>query len=128
MCWDRYNRDVQKLYDNPRVYPPPGDVRVPAALKIGSVELAPATVLAPMAGITDTVFRRFIRQMDGCGLLMTEFTSADGVVRKKDKKAQRFLHFYEDDIRFRRSCLAPIPIRWPRRRGWWRASASTWWI
>jgi len=54
-------------------------------------------VLAPMAGITDTVFRRFIREMDGCGLLMTEFTSADGVVRKKDKKAQRFLHFYEDE-------------------------------
>ena len=75
----------------------PGDVRVPAALKIGSMEMAPATVLAPMAGITDTVFRRFIRQMDGCGLLMTEFTSADGVVRKKDKKAKRFLHFYPDE-------------------------------
>jgi nifR3 family TIM-barrel protein len=66
-------------------------------LKIGNVEIAPATVLAPMAGITDTVFRRFIREMDGCGLLMTEFTSADGVVRKKDKKAKRFLHFYADE-------------------------------
>ena len=64
---------------------------------IGSVEISPATVLAPMAGITDTVFRRFIREMDGCGLLMTEFTSADGVTRKKDKKAQRFLNFYEDE-------------------------------
>jgi nifR3 family TIM-barrel protein len=59
--------------------------------------IAPATVLAPMAGITDTVFRRFIREMDGCGLLMTEFTSADGVTCKKDKKAQRFLNFYEDE-------------------------------
>jgi nifR3 family TIM-barrel protein len=88
---------VQKLFDNPREHAEPGDVRVPAKLKIGSVELAPAAVLAPMAGITDTVFRRFIRQMDGCGLLMTEFTSADGVVRKKDKKAKRFLHFYEDE-------------------------------
>ncbi len=93
----RYNIEVQKFYDNPRVHEVPADVRVPAKLKIGSVEIAPATVLAPMAGITDTVFRRFIREMDGCGLLMTEFTSADGVVRKKDKKAQRFLHFYEDE-------------------------------
>jgi nifR3 family TIM-barrel protein len=88
---------VQKFYDSPRVHPAPGDVRVPASLKIGSVEIVPATILAPMAGITDTVFRRFIGQMDGCGLLMTEFTSADGVVRKKDKKAQRFLHFYPDE-------------------------------
>ena len=31
-----------------------------------------------MAGVTDTVFRRFIRNLGGCGLMMTEFTSADG--------------------------------------------------
>jgi len=28
---------------------------------------------------------------------MTEFTSADGVLRAKDKKAKRYLHFYEDE-------------------------------
>jgi tRNA-dihydrouridine synthase B len=50
-----------------------------------------------MAGVTDTVFRRFIRNLDGCGLIMTEFTSADGVLRKKDQKAKRYLHFYEDE-------------------------------
>ncbi|MBV9182978.1 MAG: tRNA-dihydrouridine synthase [Acidobacteria bacterium] len=50
-----------------------------------------------MAGVTDTVFRRFIRQLGGCGLIMTEFTSADGVVRAKDKKAKRYLHFYPDE-------------------------------
>ncbi len=59
--------------------------------------IAPATVLAPMAGVTDTVFRRFIRNLGGCGLIMTEFTSADGVLRAKDKKAKRYLHFYEDE-------------------------------
>ena len=91
---NRYNRSVHKFYDNPLVREAPADVRVAARLKIGSVEIAPATVLAPMAGITDTVFRRFIREMDGCGLLMTEFTSADGVMAKKDKKAKRYLHFY----------------------------------
>jgi len=50
-----------------------------------------------MAGVTDTVFRRFIRNLGGCGLIMTEFTSADGVLRKKDQKAKRYLHFYEDE-------------------------------
>ena len=70
---------------------------VPARLSVGGVEIAPATVLAPMAGVTDTVFRRFIRNLGGCGLIMTEFTSADGVLRKKDQKAKRYLHFYEDE-------------------------------
>jgi len=50
-----------------------------------------------MAGVTDTVFRRFIRNLGGCGLIMTEFTSADGVLRGKDKKAKRYLHFYDDE-------------------------------
>jgi len=72
-------------------------VPVPAGLKLGNVQIVPATVLAPMAGITDTVFRRFIRNLTGCGLIMTEFTSADGVLRSKDKKAKRYLHFYEDE-------------------------------
>ncbi len=70
---------------------------VPSSVAIGGVEIAPATVLAPMAGVTDTVFRRFIRNLGGCGLIMTEFTSADGVLRKKDQKAKRYLHFYEDE-------------------------------
>ena len=70
---------------------------VPVTLTIGNVTISPATVLAPMAGVTDTVFRRFIRNLGGCGLIMTEFTSADGVLRKKDQKAKRYLHFYEDE-------------------------------
>ena len=72
-------------------------VLVPDRLLIGNVQITPATVLAPMAGVTDTVFRRFIRNLGGCGLIMTEFTSADGVLRAKDKKAKRYLHFYEDE-------------------------------
>jgi tRNA-dihydrouridine synthase B len=72
-------------------------VRVPESVQMGSVRISPATVLAPMAGVTDTVFRRFIRNLGGCGLIMTEFTSADGVLRAKDKKAKRYLHFYEDE-------------------------------
>jgi len=54
-------------------------LRFPAQLEIGPLRVTPATVLAPMAGVTDTVFRRFIRNLGGCGLLMTEFTSSHGV-------------------------------------------------
>src|SRR5262245_6470004 len=70
---------------------------VPREVSIGGVRIAPATVLAPMAGVTDTVFRRFIRNLGGCGLIMTEFTSADGILRQKDRKAQRYLTFYGDE-------------------------------
>jgi tRNA-dihydrouridine synthase B len=70
---------------------------VPDRVTIGDIQITPATVLAPMAGVTDTVFRRFIRNLGGCGLIMTEFTSADGVLRAKDQKAKRYLHFYEDE-------------------------------
>ena len=71
--------------------------KVPDQVTIGNIRIAPATVLAPMAGVTDTVFRRFIRNLGGCGLIMTEFTSADGVLRAKDQKAKRYLHFCEDE-------------------------------
>jgi hypothetical protein len=52
---------VNKNWDNPIEHPMPAEARVPAAFRIGTVDVAPATVLAPMVGVTDTVFRRFIR-------------------------------------------------------------------
>src|SRR5271165_2981395 len=75
---------------------PTGVRAFPQSLRIGGVEIRPATVLAPMAGVTDTVFRRFIKNLGGCGLIMTEFTSADGVLRS-NKVRGRYLHFYEDE-------------------------------
>ncbi len=68
----------------------------PTGLQIGGITISPATVLAPMAGVTDTVFRRFIKNLGGCGLIMTEFTSADGVLRDQRVRG-RYLHFYEDE-------------------------------
>jgi tRNA-dihydrouridine synthase B len=90
---------VRKGWENPEPGTLPSGVQiaVPAQVLIGDVAIAPATVLAPMAGVTDTVFRRFIRNLGGCGLIMTEFTSADGVLRARDQKAKRYLHFYEDE-------------------------------
>jgi nifR3 family TIM-barrel protein len=58
--------------------------------------LRPATVLAPMAGVTDNVFRRLIREQGGCGLLMTEFTSADGL-SKANGRTRRYLYFTPDE-------------------------------
>src|SRR5581483_3586376 len=102
----------------------PKQARVPESLRVRNVRIEPPTVLAPMAGVTDTVFRRFIRnasfvhkpqtlmapppvladgsvpsnlEKSGCGLIMTEFTSADGLSRTRESKRKRYLHFYEDE-------------------------------
>jgi tRNA-dihydrouridine synthase B len=74
---------------------------VPENFSIGGVGFRPATVLAPMAGVTDTVFRRLIRSQGGCGLIMTEFTSSHGVVASvratKPTRAFRYLYFDPDE-------------------------------
>jgi tRNA-dihydrouridine synthase B len=126
----------QKRWDSPREHAMPEHTRVPASFTIGNVKIAPATVLAPMAGVTDTVFRRFIKnasqfsspkgvilseaqraeskdlhfasdataveaattnQQSGCGLIMTEFTSADGLSRMRETKRKRYLTYYDDE-------------------------------
>ena len=72
----------------------------PSSFRIGNTTLAPATVLAPMAGVTDTVFRRFIRNLGGCGLIMTEFTSSHGVsaaMTKSNRTVERYLTFSPEE-------------------------------
>jgi tRNA-dihydrouridine synthase B len=73
----------------------------PTELSIAGVRVAPATVLAPMAGVTDTIFRRLIRELGGCGLLMTEFTSSHGVSAshgaRRVTKSLRYLAFAENE-------------------------------
>ncbi len=167
----------QKRWDDPVEHLMPKRTRVPASFQIGRVDVAPATVLAPMAGVTDTVFRRFIKnasmfsavsggallvdrgaerggreagssaapqndkqegrrfegsgreagspaapqndkqeapgaegpgaragveaetsnERSGCGLIMTEFTSADGLSRMRETKRKRYLTYYDDE-------------------------------
>jgi tRNA-dihydrouridine synthase B len=69
---------------------------IPQSFKIRDLTIRPAAVLAPMAGVTDTLFRRVIRGLGGCGLLMTEFTSSEGITRSA-KKTLRYLYFQEDE-------------------------------
>jgi tRNA-dihydrouridine synthase B len=66
------------------------------SFKIRDLHIAPAAILAPMAGVTDTLFRRVIRGLGGCGLLMTEFTSSEGITRSA-AKTLRYLYFQEDE-------------------------------
>ena len=68
----------------------------PPELKIRNSVIRPATILAPMAGVTDTVFRRVIRSLGACGLIMTEFTSAEGLTRQA-ARTLRYLYFGEDE-------------------------------
>lgn len=112
---------MHKFWDTPiSLTVAPSGAKVQESLQIGNVQISPATILAPMAGVTDTVFRRFIRnasfvtkpeailaapseigvklcEKSGCGLLMTEFTSADGLFRTRKSKRERYLHFYDDE-------------------------------
>lgn len=69
---------------------------IPSTYRVRDTTLRPATVLAPMAGVTDTVFRRVIRGLGGCGLIMTEFTSAEGLSRRASRTL-RYLYFDEDE-------------------------------
>jgi len=54
-------------------------------MKIGSVELPSPFVVAPMAGMTDTAFRRLVKRHGGCGLVVTEMVSSEGLVRGIDR-------------------------------------------
>jgi tRNA-dihydrouridine synthase B len=68
----------------------------PLEIKIRDRAIRPATILAPMAGVTDTVFRRVIRSLGSCGLIMTEFTSAEGLTRNS-ARTLHYLYFGEDE-------------------------------
>ncbi len=51
---------------------------------IGNLSIKGRVILAPLAGITDRVFRKICRE-HGAALCVTEMVSADGLVRKNQK-------------------------------------------
>jgi tRNA-dihydrouridine synthase B len=54
-------------------------------MKIGKIQLDQPFALAPMAGMTDTAFRRLVKRRGGCGLVVTEMVSSEGLVRGIDR-------------------------------------------
>ena len=65
-------------------------------MTIGSIVLDPPFALAPMAGMTDTAFRRLVKQRGGCGLVVTEMVSSEGLVRGIDRTLE-YAEFTEEE-------------------------------
>ena len=60
------------------------------------VAVRPNLVLAPMAGVTDSPFRRLIKELGGVGLIVTEFVSVEGLTRG-NLKTHRMLRFLPEE-------------------------------
>jgi len=64
-------RGMNAAYDN-----------LPTSYRVGDITISPNIVLAPMVGVTDSVFRRTILGLGGCGLVSSEMTNAASVSPK----------------------------------------------
>lgn len=54
-------------------------------LRVGTATLPQPVGVAPMAGMTDSAFRRLVKRQGGCGLVVTEMVSSEGLVRGIDR-------------------------------------------
>ena len=68
----------------------------PAPLRIGPHAIAPAVLLAPMAGVTDKPFRQLCKRL-GAGLAMSEMTTSDPRFWHTRKSLQRMDHAGEPE-------------------------------
>jgi nifR3 family TIM-barrel protein len=59
---------------------------LPHSYQIEHIRIEPNIILAPMAGVTDSVFRRMVLRVGGCGLVSTEMTNAASVSPKALKR------------------------------------------
>jgi tRNA-dihydrouridine synthase B len=66
------------------------------ALVIGTRVLASPFIVAPMAGMTDSAFRRLVKRHGGCGLVVTEMVSSEGLVRGIDRTLE-FAEYTEEE-------------------------------
>src|SRR3954469_5881115 len=64
--------------------------------RLGDIEIKPNLVLAPMAGVTDSSFRRLIKELGGVGLIVTEFISVEGLTRG-NLSTHRMLRFLPEE-------------------------------
>ncbi len=54
-------------------------------LKIRDIPIDPPLILAPVAGYTDTLFRQAVKGLGGCGLVVSELVSTEGMTRNQDQ-------------------------------------------
>lgn len=73
--------------------------RLPTAYQVGQITIAPNVILAPMAGVTDSVFRRLVLSLGGCGLVSSEMTNAASISPKLLKR-HRLLDFLPEERPF----------------------------
>jgi tRNA-dihydrouridine synthase B len=59
---------------------------LPTSYRVGGLTISPNITLAPMAGVTDSVFRRMVLGIGGCGLVSSEMTNAASVSPKAMKR------------------------------------------
>jgi nifR3 family TIM-barrel protein len=53
--------------------------------KIRDVIINPPLILAPIAGHTDSLFRKAIKELGGCGLVVSELVSTEGMTRHQQR-------------------------------------------
>jgi nifR3 family TIM-barrel protein len=76
--------------------PPPA--RPAPALRIGPLELDAPVVLAPMAGITNTAFRRLCREF-GAGLYVSEMITSRALVERTPESMRLIRHHPSESVR-----------------------------
>src|SRR3712207_2968445 len=55
---------------------------LPESYRVRDLTISPNVTLAPMAGVTDSIFRRMVLGIGGCGLVSSEMTNAASVSPK----------------------------------------------
>ena len=65
-------------------------------LTLGQVRIDPPLVLAPMAGITDHVYRLMLRRIGGVGLVTMEFISSEAITRGNARQLRKMVFSDEE--------------------------------
>ena len=65
-------------------------------LALGTLRIDPPLVLAPMAGITDHVYRLMLRRIGGVGLVTMEFISSEAITRGNARQLRKMIFTDEE--------------------------------
>jgi nifR3 family TIM-barrel protein len=71
-------------------------MQYPDSFEIAGRRLSPPLVLSPMAGVTDSPFRRIAKKCGSVGLIVTEFISVEGLTRG-NMRSHEMMRFYPEE-------------------------------